>query len=255
MADSDLKKWVFADAEHRAKTHESRPINYQGLDKELAFHEAGHLVFTALLLKHVNDFTPINYAIICPEKIKPGKFEETKKEGYNRINGGHPDLPEKDLEYKHTTKPFYEKNEYGLLGKLLCDMSGYASYPNFIEDTDFFISNPSEDGNELLYFSIETAPKSISDLASTQDHLSYLKGVKSSSLKENITIVIDELNAAMKVEAINSSIRYVAKRLLDTPCEKLEGEELRHYVREVQRMCHKVDYKQILEDLYRKLTS
>ena len=248
----------------------SGPVEKQAINKELplkdfelelAYHEASHFVFSCLILKNLVGFTPLNFVIICPQKYFEG--------GFNKINGVMPaGVPERltyvgsNMEEAVGFKEFYNSNRNRLIAKLLSTVAGHASYQVFIKNEKFYIHCPIQiEKNQPIGDSINVdGYQEQFALNSDRSDFIYLKrkllnyfSFKGDQLAQATSVIISSAQELMKMQSVKVTIGFIKNQLLQSPCKRIEGEQVRDLVREVKRMTNKVPFIKILEELKMEL--
>lgn len=151
---------------------------------------------------------------------------------------------------------FYNADRNRLYFKMLSSIAGHVSYSMFIKDEteEYFISKFCErtpDGDfKLKYYNINGADTSLS-----QDFFYIRKKLRVyfNLINNESTNALKELKKKcihlMKIQAVDNSIRFVARLLEANECQVIQGSELRKMTLEVQRLTNKIDVTAELEDL------
>lgn len=185
----------------------------EDIQKELAFHEAGHFVMERLLQKSgLNEipFGDINYMYI----------DSDNKQG--AVNGF---LSLDNLEgnvwtnenYERFKRRFQENPRY-TYATLFSLISGYATYKKFIDDNKYFIGFERE-GESRLY-RIDTVPHSVvktqynryvndvSDFAKIKERLNFF-GITDFDILNNLYgFLLEQVSEIMSNNAVENAIRF-----------------------------------------------
>ncbi|PHN04369.1 hypothetical protein [Flavilitoribacter nigricans] len=221
---------------------------------EIAFHEASHLVFQALICKHTDDFTrprgietytndegiPSGQVIGFDSKIFNGGFPSTAKKLYD-------DLCQ-----------FYASNRLSAIYDLFSLMAGYCSYPIFVSpgESDFIpvAEHDTKEGVQLKakYYNLENAPPSqfaVKDLYRVK-HLLRCIGQEENYLSI-LKSVANDIMELMKRKSVNDSIRFVRNQLLKKETGgKIEGDKLEEIWEKINDLTNKVDLLEIIKKNY-----
>ncbi|NUQ23086.1 MAG: hypothetical protein HUU34_03975 [Saprospiraceae bacterium] len=228
----------------------TKSINHEGMEKELAFHEAGHFVFSCMMTKYLPVFTPIDYAITCSE------ITDLNNDERNVVHGNAPiGLTDDDLKNPGKLRKFYIDDNKRIIVKVFTSFAGVATYPEFIESVDRFVGIPNGNGDALTYYDFKTAYSL--RFADFNNIKRWIKYINIPSYKETIFVckLLEGTRRMMKIQAVRDSIIYIHRRLLKNKCNRVEGIELAKLIVEVQRLTNKVpymaivkEYEQIIED-------
>ncbi|MEZ5040300.1 MAG: hypothetical protein R2828_10420 [Saprospiraceae bacterium] len=239
-------EFEFHDLPERPKDFIEREFNHPRFLEELAFHEASHFVFDCLIVRTLQSFTEIKYMSICIDQF----FEE----GWNRVNGLRPDI---DIADEDMTDPvlsrFYRFDKTRAAAKILSRLAGYASYPSFIEKTEFYFANPSEDKTKLYYYKLRKANfKRVSDLKNVERYLSYLGIDERQDVLERVESFLELVFEVMEYPSVRESIIIVSDLLKENECKKIEGQELNSAIKKVTELTESVPFIKILERCAKK---
>jgi len=220
-----------------SQSYSSKGFDHPDIEKEIAFHEAGHFVFICMMRMHLKDFSPIRFAVVCKEK-----FGDPKENG-NGISGGEPTMNKDGFE-DSVSKNLQDKKR--MTGQIFSLLAGVTTYHEFIEKTDYFVGIPKYEEQRLNYYTFQDAFKlNFDDFKEVYKLLKYVEpfGYKIPELAEKILQGTIEL---MQNSAVREAIDLVCQKLLQSPCVKIEGSELDAIVGTVEHLISKVPYMEIL---------
>jgi hypothetical protein len=258
----DFQSLGISNFEKPILTYEERTVKANQLRNEIAFHEASHFVFKVLGLAHVNEFTPINFAICCPNKVN--------QEGFNVVQGFAPRIPISETYGNLESEPkglinFFNSDRKRLVASLFSKIAGYSSYQVFIKNSNFYISSKVEKTGKkcykIKYYNLENATVSNTDDFNNifrkldnyyfkDPQINYIENQYLKDKKnETVKVLTDSVQQLMRQKAINDSIRMVKNQLLKTECQKIEGYRLAILVKKVKMMIKKIDITDILVNL------
>ena len=241
---------------YRPRTEE---LTAEVLLNEIAFHEASHFVFQALITNCTDDFSiPSGIeTIISNDGIPQGQVI-----GFNcRIfEDGLPNTVEQL--YSELCE-FYAANKHSAVLELFSLMSGYSSYQVFVEPgKPDFIALPKHeivDGQPPIlkssYYDLEHAPPSrggIKDLFRIRHLLRCLS--KGDDYLEIVKRLTDDIIELMNIQCVNDSIRFVRNQLLEKKNKgRIENEKLINMWNKVKRLTGNVSLSEAISRRYRDL--
>jgi hypothetical protein len=239
-------------------TNQYREVTFDALRRELAIHEASHFVFNSMLIKTVPGFTVIDTMVMCLEAAFLNEKDKTDHIN-NRVQGMIPDVSEAKTYRRSYSRDdpsayveFFESDRTRLSSVLLGKAAGYASYKVFIDTApnEFYIGGEATkiDGkNEarVQYWRIENGIAT-DDFNYIHNKLRQYYGLNPSERNEACIKIVKECQQLMMVQAVNDSIRFVARKLLNHECVRIDCLPLLRIIREVQRMTNKVQLQPIL---------
>lgn len=211
-----------------AKIYEKRNPSLLKLGDELAFHEASHLVFTCLFKSVENEFTSVESISINPDNLSDPNS--------NIVIGYQPEY------FKHSTsmEGFYQEDIRRINAKLAMLLAGFCSYKVFIGNEKFFIGQPDEISNDIIYYPVEQClSNNISDFENIKKNLSKNLNLNEPEIYDFVLKSIAKIERHMGKQAINDSIRFV-KNILIKETKTINGSKLKNIIREVKRLCTKI---------------
>lgn len=201
-----------------------KDYNHDNLLHEIAIHEASHFVFSILLEALKFNFTQVKYIIIQPEinnnvqKISPKGL----------VHGFGPPLAHHVLTgyNMEELKEWYLQDCKRLFGTMLKSIAGYTSNRVFSKEDTYFISLPDNNLRNVNYYTLKTAPESISDISIIKERSNI---INISSNKEKLDLLQELSDSAKKITdnySVKKAIKITASALLKNPGKKIEGKEL-----------------------------
>lgn len=241
-------------------SYKERKVTLNVLKNELAFHEASHLVFNCLGLRHLDGFSPLFFIASCAENAH--------EDSSNVVNGFAPNVPKNLMYRRRNEEPkvlldFYNEDRKRLVAQLISGVAGYASYQVFMKykcKEEYFIGcsvikETSEDYRKLRYYRKEHALYSFSsDFTYIDAKLKTYYELNSQEAVEATIKLIEIVQKLMHIPAVNMSIRFVKNKLLKNQCIKIEGNRLVQMCKEVDRLTNKIQFESILEQYIEKIS-
>ena len=197
---------------------EEKEIKNNTFAKELAFHEASHLVIERLVNKLDLGFSePISMYIDTEKRI--GCVH-----GFGFSTGKTIDYWTKLNEEKFTQ--FYKTDTRRIWAECLTLIAGYGSYKVYIEETDYFIGHIDSNSNKAKMYKLGNVPHGtlfgrankyhtdVSDFAKIKERLSMIKICEDDQRLQVYQKLLDDISLIMKIPAVENAIRYAKNRLL-----------------------------------------
>lgn len=222
--------------------YEKRKVDVDCLRRELAIHEASHFVFNCLALENLEGFKDMDYMITC--------FERYEEEGFNRVSGMTPAIkPQRSkAEAENEIAKFYMEDHRRIIAKLLSHIAAYSSYQVFISNSIYYINGTQkfvvEDKKvECTYFAIEGQNMSGTyDFKNVEKKLREVCNTDKDEIIEVMKKLTFETQGLMRINEVNECIEYIANKLLESECKRIEGEELKRLVADVQKKARPAEY-------------
>jgi hypothetical protein len=223
----DLEDYILADNNERNKNRIETEIDYDNFLIELAYHEASHFVFDQLILKMDLGFSPVTRIFVHCSR------EDKILNGVVTGLGG----------YEGSSNSFYRGDNSRVYARLLTTLAGYTSRLVFIDDSPFFISEADLDNytnGKLFYYTIETAPRKISDVRKTKDYIQQYLDFSIAQRDKLINSLIEDIKLLMKTPAMKLAIGYVKNVLVQHNGVEVIGRALEHIKLKIDILSSKI---------------
>lgn len=219
----------------------SQNYKYADLIKELAFHEASHLVFDIISEKLDLGFSPIEAIKITPNDPKG-----------NYVRGFHSPYPNGDsLSALKKRKWYFEKeneNHNRLFVKVLGALAGYTSYQVFMEDSLYFINPVIEETESvtLNYYRIDCLPDHRpSDFQIVYEMLGWINQDTIKRIKE----IQEVVKIIARHPSVSNAIGFVKNYLLKNVGSEISGTEMDNLKRVVHMQTTKISMEKYLNQI------
>ncbi|MGB0861516.1 MAG: hypothetical protein ACPG19_01390 [Saprospiraceae bacterium] len=222
------------------KDIDTRTISKKKYIREIAYHEASHLVFSELIYKLIDDE---NFQ--TGESIWVNINNSSQVKGYGIKLGKYMDTQEEIDEY-------YKEHPNLIFPSTFISLAGYSSFKYFFDkDEIYFIASSNWVNNhQLKYYRLNfwMFPR-ISDFKKASNKLQLIN-IYSYPKKEQIfSSIIDDIVEIMSIKIVNETISYIKNKLIQAEREqrKIESWEFQLLKFRVQRLLKSVSITSYIE--------
>lgn len=199
-----------------------KQISNEDLLQEVAYHEAGHLIFGFLVERLNLGFKPVT-AI----EVFPAISESTAP--YGKVVGLEPPKGEIDSKasYQFPSYSYSKTDDDWLYAMMLQSAAGYATYKAYVDYTDFFISIPDYSiKREIRYHQLRSKflYNGASDITAIKDGLKFMN----KSLEEYERLfpkIFDDSVEILKMEKVRQAADLIKSKLIEKKGERISGKQ------------------------------
>lgn len=225
---------------------EPQTIDDKKIVHEIAFHEAGHLVFDILGLRLGLGFAEVfGYEMDAQNRHGQviGFYHGAEKRATR--DGRKAWIP---TDIRH----WYREDKRRVATKILTLMAGYATYRNYLasneDEKEAFITVLTDDRSKLYYYTIDnrTIPQvgkgNMHDFERIQLLMGYLSIETWDYRLECERVVLEELDLLMQNPRITNAIKFAKNRLKNSRGSRISGKKFRAIVKFINHQVKRVDY-------------